>query len=258
MFRTRQVTVLLLAVSFVAAAPRTVRAQPAAQDERVAASFVLALGRTPTAAELSQWTTGSPASVADLLARHRQQLQSDGAAAQNVAAKAAVDALGRAPAQDDPATSAGSDAYLDAMKRHLGRLAGQPAEYEQVLHRAYRLVFARDPYDVEIAYWKRQPVLSYALLAGCLDNWGRRNQPGLMATTGVATVSINSPYLVAVRLSPAVAAEARMAAGLAPGGDRTAALARARNIVAPGAAEVASDGGIHFAAAGSDRVTPPR
>ena len=143
-------------------------------------------------------------------------------------------------------------------QRHLARLAGQPAEYEQVLQRAYRLVLKREPDDVEIAYWKRQPVLSYALLAGCLDNWGRRNQPGLMATTGVATVSINSPYLVAVRLSPAVAAEARMAAGLAPGGGRAAALALARNIVAPGADEVASDGGIHFAAAGSDRVTPPR
>ncbi len=251
-------TALLLAISFVAAAPWVAHAQPAAQDERVAASFVLALGRTPAAAELSQWTAGAPASIADLLARHRQRLRSDRAAARDAATRASVDALGRPPAQGDPAAPAGGDAYVDAMKRHLERLAGQPAEYEQVLHRAYRLVLARDPYDVEIAYWKRQPVLSYALLAGCIDNWGRRNQPGLMATTGVATVSINSPYLVAVRLSPAVAAEARMAAGLAPGGGRAAALARARNIVAPGAAEVASDGGIHFAAAGSDRVTPPR
>ena len=200
---------LIVAFLLVGAAPRPALAQSEARDERVAASFVLALGRTPTGAELSQWTMGAPASIADLLARHRQRLQPDPAAGRDVAIRASVDALGLPPAQGDPAAPAGGEAYIDAMKRHLRRLAEQPAEYEQMLHRAYRLVLKRDPYDVEIEYWKRQPVLSFALLAGCIDNWGRRNQPGLMATTGVATVSINSPYLVTVGLSPAVAAEAR-------------------------------------------------
>ena len=230
-------------------------AQPELQQERVTASFVLALGRTPTGAEDGAWAKDAPKPVADLLVLHRRNLEADPAAARAVAARASWDALGRAPVEGEVS---GTETYVEVVKQHLARLAERPAEYEQVLHRAYRLVLKRDPYDVEIAYWKRQPVLSYALLAGCIDNWGRRNQPGLMFTTGVATVSINSPYLVTVRLSPAVAAEARMAAGLAPEGGRAAALARARNIVAPGAAEVTSDGGINFAAAGSDRVTPPR
>ena len=61
---------------------------------------------------------------------------------------------------------------------------------------------------MEIEYWKRQPALSYALLVGCIEDWARRNRPGLMATTGVASVSVNSAYLATIRLSPGVASPA--------------------------------------------------
>jgi hypothetical protein len=62
---------------------------------------------------------------------------------------------------------------------------------------------------------------------------------------------VNSAYLATVRLSPAVAAEARAAAGLVPTGDAALASATGRNLVAPGADRVASVGGIHFIAAGA-------
>jgi hypothetical protein len=72
-----------------------------------------------------------------------------------------------------------------------------------------------------------------------------------MATTGVTSVSVNSPCLATVRLSSGVAAEARAAAGLAQESDAALAYALGRTLVAPGAERVASVGGITFIAAGA-------
>lgn len=255
MFAKSRVVFAVL-VAALACPPVVVIAQSGVQQERIAASFVLALGRTPTPVEVERWTALQALSVADLVARHRRELQGDAAAAQAVTMKASHDALGRAPGGDDVKSLPGGAMYVDLMQRHLRWLAEHPADYEQVVHRAYRLLLQRDAYSIELDYWKRQPALSYALLVGCIEDWARRNQPGLMATTGVATVSVNSAYLDTIRLSPAVAAEARVAAGLAPAGNRALAAAVGRTVVAPGAEQVASVAGIHFAAAGAVNLVP--
>ncbi len=226
-------------------------AQSAEREERIAASFVLALGRTPTSVEIDQWAQQEPATLADLVARHRRQLQTDSAAERDVYVKASQDAFGREPGKDPTNSLSGGGTYADVMQQHLRWLAEHPADYEQVVHRAYRLLLQRDAYSIELEYWKRQPALSFALLVGCIEDWARRNRPGLMATTGVAAVSVNSAYLVTVRLSPAVAAEARVAAGLGPMADAALASEVGRNLVAPGADQVASVGGIYFTAAGA-------
>ena len=245
---------LLVSAVVLACPPAVAVAQPAAQQERVAASFVLALGRTPTSGELEQWAKQEPLPLADLVARHRGQLQSDPAAQQAVIAKASQDAFGRAPGEDGVTGVPGGGPYAEVVQRHLRWLAEHPDVYERVMNRAYRLVLRRDAYSIEADYWKRQPALSFALLAGCIDDWARRNQPGLMATAGSASVSVNSAYLVTVRLSPAVAAEARAASGMAPSRLAPRDSALGRTIVAPGAEQVASVGGIFFAAAGSARL----
>jgi hypothetical protein len=239
---------LVAALAFPAV---TALAQSAVQEERIAASFVLALGRTPAAVEIQRWAKQEPLSLAGLVARHRRQLQTDSAAERAVIVKASQDAFGRSPGEGHIESLSGSGTYTDLMQRHLRWLAEHPAEYEQVVHRAYRLLLQRDAYSLEIDYWKRQPALSFALLVGCIEDWARRNRPGLTATTGVAAVSVNSEYLATVRLSPAVAAEARVAAGLVPAGDAALASAAGRNLVAPGADQVASVGGIYFTAAGA-------
>lgn len=242
------VTVILLQ------APQGLAQTPLA-DERIAASFVLALGRTASPAELEQWRKQEPGAVGDLLVRHRQKLQTDPALERLVVAKATLDAFGRAPAEGDAAGLLGGT-YTDAVRLHLKRLSEAPAEYDATLQRAYRTVLKRDAYSVENDYWKRQPVLSYALLTACIEDWARRNQPGLMATAGVAAASVNSPYLATVRLSPAVAAEARRATGLGMSDSRGVAAALDRHVVAPGADRLASVGGIHFAAAGAASLAP--
>lgn len=242
----------LLIVAGLVCLPASVAAQSPVQEERIAASFVLALGRTPTPDEIQRWSSVDPVPLADDLERHRRQLRGDSAAERSVIVKASQDAFGRAPTEDEAkGPSGGAGIYLDLMRRHLQWLPGHPAEYVQVMHRAYRLLLKRDAYSVEIDYWTRQPALSFALLVGCIEDWARRNRPGLMATTGVASVSINSPYLATVRLSSGVAAEARAAAGLVQAGDAEQAVALGRTLVAPGAERVASVGGITFVAAGA-------
>jgi hypothetical protein len=238
-----------------ASVPAVSPAQSAQDDERISASFVLALGRTPAAADLEQWAKDGPRSMAALIGRHREALRHDAATGREVAVKAGEDAFGRAPVEDELGRPAGGEVYAELVQRHLQRLAGDQAEYERIVHRAYRLHLQRDAYAVEIDYWRARPATTFVLLAACVENWARRNQPGLMATAGVPSVSVNSPYLAAVRLSPAVAAEARAAAGLPPA-DAAFAAALGRHVVAPGAAAIASVGGIHFAAAGAAGLVP--
>jgi len=248
----------LFVASVLASPSATSLAQSAEQQEPIAASFVLALGRTPTSIELERWEKQGPLSLADLLARHRRQLQDNVADQRAVIVKAGLDAIGLAPGEDDITSGSGGGTYTDLMQRHLQWLAEHPAEYEQVVHRAYRLLLQRDAYSLEVDYWKRQPALSFALLVGCIEDWARRNRPGLTATTGVASVSVNSEHLATVRLSPAVAAEARVAAGLVSAGDAALASAAGRHLVAPGGDHVASVGGIYFTAAGAaDLVSAP-
>jgi len=247
----RRLLAPLLVVAGLACLPVAGAAQSGVQEERIAASFVLALGRTPTPDEIQRWVTKDPTPLAAYLLRHRQQLHGDSAAERAVIVKASQDAFGRAPTEDEARSLSGVGIYVELMQRHLQWLAGHPAESEQVMHRAYRLLLKRDAYAVEIEYWTRQPVLSYALLVGCIEDWARRNRPGLMATAGVASVSINSPWLATVRLSSGVAAEARAAAGLVHDGDAATSLALGRTVVAPGAKRVASVGGITFVAAGA-------
>jgi hypothetical protein len=252
--RLTQLPARLLIPVGLACLSAAVLAQAPVNEERIAASFVLALGRTPTSDEIQRWSTSDATPLADYIARHRRQLGGDRAAEQAVIVKACQDAFGRAPTDDEARSLSGVGIYADLMQRHLRWLAAHPADYEQTMHRAYRFLLKRDAYSVEIEYWSRQPVLSFALLVGCVEDWARRNQPGLMATTGVASVSINSRYLATVRLSPGVAAEARAAAGLAKEADEAVARALGRTVVAPGAERVASVGGITFVAAGAPEL----
>lgn len=226
--------------------------------DRLAVSFLLGLGRAPAAAESAEWAKGDAATLPDLLARHRQRLQADKGAAEAVARRSGIDAFGRAPTPAEIAAwSAAGKTYAELLTDLLRTLAADPAEYQRLLDRAYQLHLARPPYSVEIEYWQDRPRLSFVLLVGCIENWARRNAPGLTATSGTPAISLGCPYLATIRLSPAVAAEARAAIGLAPAGGAEFAAALGRHLVAPGAAEIATVGRMHFAAVGSEALLAP-
>jgi hypothetical protein len=242
----RRLACVVLCAAFLFA-PAGARAQSPEQRERVDASFVLALGRTPTTTERDSWSSRQPQPISALLEQHRQALQ-DPAGARAVAVKAWQDAYGSVPREDD--LKAANGLYLEQVQRHVKQLADRPADYEAVVHRAYRHLLDRDAYSIEIDYWKARPTLSYVLLVGCVEDWARRNQPGLMATAGVPSIAVTSAEIATVRLSPGVAAEARMAAGLESEGTRAMDAEVGRNVIAPASASVVSVGGVHFVAAG--------
>ncbi len=212
----------------------------------VAAAYVLALGRAASVAEM---TAGSPAeaSIAGQMAQLATRVKTNAALQREVVLKSFEDAFGRVPTDAEIAATDASRSYTELMKLHVAFLAAHADEYEATMRRAYPLVIHREIYPEEIAYWKKQGVLPFVLLVGCVEDWARRNQPGLMVTTGTPTVSVNSEYLVTVRLSPSEAAEARVAAGL-PG---EAAPDNAKHhLIAVGAERLTTGGGIYFVAAG--------
>ena len=243
----------LLVGALLALGPIVAAVPTEAPLERLDASFLLALGRLPSDAEKPAWASATPVTVADLLSRHRASLRDDAAAQRAVYVRSWRDAFGCAPDTSDLAAApATSSTYAEWLQRHLQWLTAHPADYRQVVDRAYQRSVGRGAFPIEQDYWQARPTLSFALLVGCIDNWARRNAPGLMATTGMAAVSVNCRYLTTRRLSPAVAAEVRAATGLVPAGTPARATAGTRTVVAPGAAELASIGGIHFAAAGRE------
>lgn len=235
--------VVVLSSSVLAAAPSSLAA-----SERIAASYLLAFGRPATADELGRVRAPGAVTVATLLAEHRQRLQSDTEAQRQTAGRAIEDAYGRAPADAELAHAAGT--YTELVRQHLAQLAQSPDEYRRVLDRAYQLAIHRPAYDVEVTYWKERATLPYVLLVGCIEGWGRRNAPGLMATTGNACVGVNSALLRTLSISPAMAAEVRTAFGLLPTGDPAQAIAAGRNVIAPGADEVVSLGGMFIVVVG--------
>ena len=253
--KTRLTPLVLLATLAVSAA--TSFAQSGEQEERIGASFVLALGRAPSAGETELWGKPGRLPVAELIARHQQQLQGAASLQRAAVIKACADAFGREPtAREIDTWSAGNPTYTGLMKQHIQWLGEHATEYRKVMERAYQRVMRRPAYSVEIEYWNAQPTLSFVLLVGCIEDWARRNAPGLMATTGTPTVSVNSGYLTTIRLSPAVAAEARDATGLFPAGEPNLAAAAGRHLVAAGAGTIITSGHIHFVAAGGDNLLP--
>jgi hypothetical protein len=255
--KTRSANLLVLAVL---ALPCTVaNAQTPGHQERIEASFLLALGRGPSADEARACAGPDTSSVPALVALHRQRLQSDPALRRSVAIKACRDALGREPSEPEIDTwSTAGRTYAELMGEQVQRLAEHPDDYREVIDRAYRLVVHRAAHSIEFDYWNGRGTLPFMLLVGCIEDWARRNAPGLMSTTGMPSVSVNSAHLTTVRLPPAIAREARAAAGLAADKNPAWRATLGRHVIAAGAGELASVGGIHFVAAGRADFTPAR
>jgi hypothetical protein len=226
------------------------------QQERIDSSFVLALGRLPSSQERADFSALGAVPVSDLVARHQAHLQSDPAFYRITKEKAFTDAFGREPNTGELDAEGIPMAYTQLMKSHIQWLADHPDEYHQVIERAYRKVIRRSVYAAENAYWHSQDTLPYTLLVGCLEDWSHRNSPGLMETTGIATVSVNCRFLTTAILSPSVAAETRSALGLVSRESPDLAGASGHTLVGAGAERIRSTGHIHFVAAGADDLVP--
>jgi hypothetical protein len=228
-------------------------AQNTTQEERIAASTMIAFGRPALAAELADPRHANKA-LPELLKTHTENLKSDPALQRQIDARAFVDVFGSDPLSSSALgakseTSTGGT-YAGQLRRHLATLAANPDEYRRVINRAYRLVIRRDAYPEEYEYWQARGTLPYVVLVGAIENWAFRNQPGLMVTTGTPSIAVPSRFLRTQRVSLAVANEAREILGLPVWTDVARQHSPGRNIVAVGAKDIESVGGVHFLLAG--------
>ncbi|GAB5558813.1 MAG: hypothetical protein SynsKO_04600 [Synoicihabitans sp.] len=223
--------VILAALSAVFASATMVET---IETDRARAAYALGLGLLPTDAE----TKGSQ-TVADHISDIRKSIQSDAMVQAAVHARAYHYTFG-VEVGDPSRVDGGNGIFAESVAAHLKTMGEKPSVYRTVLQRAYQHVVGRDVYEEEIAYWSEHPTLPYALLVGCIEDWARRNQPGLMNTSGTPTISINCELLVTARLSPEVAAEAAAWVAEGPGAV----------IIAPGGETLKSVGDIRFVVAG--------
>lgn len=234
----------------------TTRAQTVPSDPRLAAATALTFGRLPLPGEA---LADAAAPFATWLAAARARLQTDPVLRRTTAVHAWADTFGVTPTDRELADDT-TDAltYTALVERHLAWLAARPDAYRAVLDRAYQRVVHRPAFDEEVGYWHSHldRPLSYILLVGCLDNWARRNQPGLMATTGTPTVSPHTRALDIVRVPPDLIADMRAAAALPAAGSPALARAAGRNLLAPGGARLVTAGGIPFIAVGASPTAP--
>lgn len=248
---------LLPIVLFVAALTATVSAQTQVQRERIQASYLLAFGKKATDAEVVYWAKQSAQSIADLIAAHRRYLKQDVGTHRETIKRSYIDALGRDPIENEyKHWLTGDDTYTQLMKNHITWLRGNPAEYEKVIRRSYRLVLNSTPTGAEINYWKGQGTLSYAMLAAAHDWWKKQNPSSSAKPAAKATVApTNTTYLTVAPVSAAVAAEAIKAAGLV-GNDGASLVGNdgASLVGNDGASLVAAGGGNLVAAGGGNLV----
>lgn len=212
-------------------------------SDEVRAAYLVSFGRAPTTQELAKFPVTSEVTLVSLLEQLKQQLAGNVALQREVATKAQRDAFGTEKSDARGATK--ELTYFERVAAHVRFLAANPADYAAVQKLAYLRAIGRDVYPEEQEYWKKFEVIPYALLVGSVDNWARRNQPGLMVTAGTPSLSVNSVFLLAARLDPETASALRTALG-------SSASVDGRSVIAPGAGILASDGRMHFVAVGRD------
>lgn len=227
----------------------TLPAQAPTPQELISASCLIALGRPATIGELKDPLLANK-TLAQLVQAHRENLKNDPALQRLVDNQAELDAKGwRIEMKGGDLRDQGI-LYVDRLKQNLERLGNTPDAYREVINRAYQLVIRRDAYPEEFEYWKPYGVLPYVVLVGAIENWAFRNQPGLMVTTGTPAIAVNSRFLQTQRVPLSLANEARELLGLPVWTDVARQHSPGRNIVAVGAKDIESVGGVHFLLAG--------
>lgn len=243
---------LTTGVTLAAAAPKSGLDSPSPS-----AAFLLVQGRLPGPDEIgAQDRNLQVDDIGGLYQRLRDKLAKDAASREAVARTAYFDVFGRVvDSAEARADAMDAVTYVEHVRHHLSRLRAQQDAYDDVINRAYRFVVRREAYEEELAYWKKYDTLSYALLVGCIEHWARRNQPGLMVTAGTPTIPFNGEFLTTIQLSPEAASGLRVAAGLGDAIDPYFnKSADARNVLAPGAAQLVAAGGMHFVAVGGEKL----
>ncbi|MDQ6757129.1 MAG: hypothetical protein M3004_09350 [Bacteroidota bacterium] len=216
----------------------------AQQDQRIHAAFMLAFGRDATQTEVNYWLGKGNLSIAQIIEFHRQGLKQYPDLHRETIIKSYKDAMGRIPKEDEikfymPNTAT----YAELVATHINWLQTNNLEYEKVFRLAYATVFHRVPTNTEVAYWKNLGVFPYYLLLGYHEDYKRKNQNESGSAGRVNLIGV--PSVIAILLSPAIAAEAKII-----GGNASAVIST------NGTGGISHDGGSIVAAGAVNLVAP--
>lgn len=234
--------ILLLALGTVAGT----YAQQSRTD-RIIASYMIAFGRPPQAAETSYWLTDplSNKTVKDLVEKHRENMNKVDRSLRLTAVKQSyIDAFGRAPRPDEIDYWMGSvNTYAEMRAKHVEWFAARPDEWAKVIQASYQTAFKRAPKAEELAYWKGQPARSFWDLVVQHDEF-IRNNPHLgpkSGATGATLVKKENKVTIAPSLLP----EIRLSGGagvISTGGGNVISTGGG-NVISTGGGNVISTGG---------------
>lgn len=231
-----------------AAAAVSVQAACAAEVDRAMAAELVAYGRCATLEERSTWGARDGRALPEMFDAARRKLRDDATERRATFARAYSDVFGAA-ASEAEVDAASARFYSEHTSVLLAALTARPDEYRRVIERAYEAALGRAPFAEEYGYWAEFRPLPYVLLVGCVENWARRNAPGLMATTGVPTIGADAAQPAVFRLAPALAAEVRRVLGQPLA---SLDLAAGRTVIGTGAEAIVSVGGVHVLVVGCE------
>ena len=221
----------------------------AQQDQRIHAAYMITFGRDASQGEVNYWLTRGNLSISQLIDFHRQYLNQDANTHRTTIDRAYQDAMGRHATEGEiQYWLRGNDTYTTLMQNHVNYLAQHPFEYGYAISRSYKYVFNRPATQAEINYWINQGGFSYVMLVGMHQDFQRRNVA--KESSSNRTNFNNSPALVTVSLSQAIAKEALKASGIVATGGGNIVAAGGGNIVAAGGGNIVAAGGGNIVAAG--------
>ena len=205
----------------------------------IQASYLLAMGKKPTTAEVNYWMSQSISGdvLKTLYENHRKWLQTNPDAKKEMIRRSFKNSYGRTPSESEVNTNMQQAwTYTDWMNNHNAWLKKTPSDYEQAIRFAYQNVVGRQPNSSELTYWKGRGAMAYYVVASCVEQCKRSGSSANCASNVFGT---GSSFAETINVAPSVAASASGLIGAAGG-----------NVVAPGGGNVVSAGGANVVAAG--------
>lgn len=170
----KKITLSILAIlAILLTAPQLAGAQ--LKQERIKASYLVAIGRLPNDAELNWWSQQGDYTLSQLVEAHRVYMNktNKGSKAGPIELSYFL-AFGR-----KPSAGAGSETEYwtgrnevawEMVLRHIDYINQNKHIYDGVINNAYQAIFSKPPSSTELNKWKALPVKSFGELVFLLVN----------------------------------------------------------------------------------------
>lgn len=145
------------------------------KQERIKASYLVAIGRLPTDAELNWWGQQNDYTVAQLVEAHRNYMNNTnkGSKADPIKQSYFI-AMGRTPStgarSETEYWTGRNEVAWEMVLQHVNYINQNKQLYDGVINNAYQKVFSKSASASEIAKWKNGTVRSFVELVYLLFN----------------------------------------------------------------------------------------